>query len=215
MPLFTRLLVNYQSDNYPCPASTLYKDANQLFPNCVQLASNAAYPCVNFDNNLNACTQCQSSYTLEDGNCFLSVDCGLDNYFHYGNCYPAPLNCDIFNQIGGNCTKCMEGYVLAMTAQGRVCNLIPASVVTNQAITNISSSTVNEGNSYNSNANTASPASPASTVATAKNITVSQSKIINTYPTPIVTPPSKPSIVCEAGTYLYLGACALYPPHCI
>lgn len=63
MPLFTRLLINYQSDNYPCPAVG-YKDVNQVFATCVELNINAAYPCLNYDYGVGRCTKCQDSFTL-------------------------------------------------------------------------------------------------------------------------------------------------------
>jgi hypothetical protein len=55
MPLFPRVLVNYQSGIYPCPASPNYTDVGQIFTTCIQVNSNDAYPCVRFDNSANVC----------------------------------------------------------------------------------------------------------------------------------------------------------------
>lgn len=101
MGQFPRILVNYQSDNYPCPYSYNYQDVNQLFPNCVQFNLNAAYPCSNYNYSINACTQCQSNYILQDGACYKNADCGLGNYFYHASCLPAPANCQNYKPIGG------------------------------------------------------------------------------------------------------------------
>jgi hypothetical protein len=214
MPLFPRVLVNYQSDNYLCPTSSSYKDENQLFPNCVQIVTNAAYPCINYDYSSNACTQCQSSFVLEAGSCYMSVDCGLEMYFHQGNCYPAPNNCQNFKQIGGDCTQCVDGYVLVSTAQGKSCSLSSQSTNTPSNLQTQKSPTISQtipNNSYNAASNqTASGSNVAMINATTNQPTTYTPSSPSNY-TP--TRPVK-TITCDSGTYLSNGLCVYYPPHC-
>lgn len=66
MSMFPRVLVSYQSNNYPCPFSKAYQDINLNFPTCIQLqAFDTVYPCLNYDSTLQMCTYCDRAYTLQ------------------------------------------------------------------------------------------------------------------------------------------------------
>jgi len=97
MPLFPRVLVNYQSDMYPCPVPLGYKDVNNNFDACVQMsAPSLSYPCISYDYQQYKCSACQSNFILQGGNCYQSKDCGIDQYFNLGECFNVIAHCTDF-----------------------------------------------------------------------------------------------------------------------
>lgn len=200
MPLFPRIWVNYQSDIYPCPYPSIFKDASQLFTNCVQLTQNAAYPCLNYDNTANSCVQCQQDYILEEGKCFLKIDCGLDRYFHVGGCFDAPPHCLSFRLIGGTCTKCADGYVLDASTQG-ICKAITVPPNLNTAYVQTT-----PPNAQNNSIGQQPSMNTSTFISNVTNIANEPSYGVK---------PATPSISCDSGTYLYQGLCVLFPPHCL
>ena len=68
MSTFPRVLVSYQSNNYPCPFSKNYQDINLNFPTCIQIpVFDAVYPYLNYDSSLHTCTACDIGYILQQG----------------------------------------------------------------------------------------------------------------------------------------------------
>lgn len=66
MSMFPRVLVSYQSNNYPCPFSINYQDINLNFPTCIQIpVFDAVYPCINYDSALQTCTSCDNAFILQ------------------------------------------------------------------------------------------------------------------------------------------------------
>jgi hypothetical protein len=104
MSMFPRVLVSYQSNNYPCPFSKNYQDINLNFPTCVHIpVFDAVYPCLSYDSTLQLCTVCDVAYILQEGSCYLKTECGLDQYFDKGVCYDVIANCLDYELVGGRC----------------------------------------------------------------------------------------------------------------
>jgi len=145
---------------------------------------------------------------LQEGNCYLGKDCGLDQYFHFGACLPALENCMNFKQIGGECLECVNGYTFAYTQNGKICIPIPNSLMQTETPQTITTSGTS-GSQSNSNRSQTAPttANTTTSIQTTSNSSNNSKSTANhsnadSSSTPTTPPPKRsPTISCEQGTY--------------
>lgn len=110
---FSSGYLEFSTNAFPCPYSG-YTDVYSIFTGCFASSTSASigytrgFPCTLNDYATGKCLNCLFGYTLSDGKCLFSPNCGPRQFINYGQCYDVNPACDTFNLYTGFCTSCIR-----------------------------------------------------------------------------------------------------------
>lgn len=172
-----------------------------------------SYPCLSYDFVQSKCTACVEKFTLQEGNCYQNIDCGLGQYFSKGTCVSVLSNCVDYEMIGGRCKSCQQGYQLLFTNKGQLCFKLPPN--TQPANTQNTQTTQTTQNTQTTQTKT-SQATAITVKTTESNKTSSLTATSNSTAGQYQQNPANPQsqVDCGPGYYYNRGACIIIPFNC-